>query len=205
MRVVVVDDHPVFRKGLVALLSADGIDVVGEAENGLEAIAVVAETSPDVVLMDLGMPELGGIEATERIVAADPGQSGDRDNALRRRAVGAGRARRGRIRIRRQAGSARRDRRRGPRNGGRRDVDRCWRAAPGLRHGRRQPAARDQRPDAPRECDRRPAQSRSVQSGDRRATAPVGQNGRELRLDHPAQGRRRGSHDGGGRFCAIVV
>ena len=50
MRVVVVDDHPVFRKGLVALLSADGIDVVGEAENGLEAIATVAETSPDVVL-----------------------------------------------------------------------------------------------------------------------------------------------------------
>ena len=73
MRVVVVDDHPVFRKGLVALLSADGIEVVGEAENGLEAIAIVAETSPDVVLMDLGMPELGGIEATERIVAADPG------------------------------------------------------------------------------------------------------------------------------------
>ncbi len=72
MRVVVVDDHPVFRKGLVALLSADGIDVVGEAENGLEAIAVVAETSPDVILMDLGMPELGGIEATERIVAANP-------------------------------------------------------------------------------------------------------------------------------------
>jgi len=73
MRVVVADDHPVFRKGLVALLSADGIDVVGEAENGLEAIAVVAKTAPDVVLMDLGMPELGGIEATERIVAADPG------------------------------------------------------------------------------------------------------------------------------------
>jgi DNA-binding NarL/FixJ family response regulator len=71
MRVVVVDDHPVFRKGLVALLSADGIEVVGEAENGLEAIAVVAETSPDVVLMDLGMPELGGIEATEHIVATE--------------------------------------------------------------------------------------------------------------------------------------
>jgi DNA-binding NarL/FixJ family response regulator len=68
---VVVDDHPVFRKGLVALLSADGIEVVGEAENGLEAIAVVAETSPDVVLMDLGMPELGGIEATEHIVATE--------------------------------------------------------------------------------------------------------------------------------------
>jgi len=73
MRVVVVDDHPVFRKGLVALLSADGIDVVGEAENGLEAITVVEASSPDVVLMDLGMPELGGIEAIERIVAADPG------------------------------------------------------------------------------------------------------------------------------------
>ncbi len=73
MRAVVVDDHPVFRKGLVALLAADGIDVVGEAENGLQAIAVVAEANPDVVLMDLGLPELGGVEATERIVAEHPG------------------------------------------------------------------------------------------------------------------------------------
>ncbi|MET0813266.1 MAG: response regulator transcription factor [Microbacterium sp.] len=73
MRAVVVDDHPVFRKGLVALLAADGIDVVGEAENGLVAVDVVAATAPDVVLMDLGMPELGGIDATERIAAEHPG------------------------------------------------------------------------------------------------------------------------------------
>ena len=73
MRAVVVDDHPVFRKGLVALLEADGIDVAGEAENGLQAIDVVAAVLPDVVLMDLGLPELGGVEATERIVAEHPG------------------------------------------------------------------------------------------------------------------------------------
>ena len=73
MRAVVVDDHPVFRKGLVALLEANGIDVAGEAENGLQAIEVVAAARPDVVLMDLGLPELGGVEATERIVAEHPG------------------------------------------------------------------------------------------------------------------------------------
>ena len=73
MRAVVVDDHPVFRKGLVALLEADGIDVAGEAENGLQAIDVVGAVLPDVVLMDLGLPELGGVDATERIVAEHPG------------------------------------------------------------------------------------------------------------------------------------
>lgn len=73
MRAVVVDDHPVFRKGLIALLTANEIDVVGEAENGLEALAVIDAVVPDVVLMDLGLPELGGIEATERIVARTPG------------------------------------------------------------------------------------------------------------------------------------
>lgn len=72
-RIVVVDDHPLFRKGLVALLTACDHDVVGEAGNGLEALAVVAETRPDVVLMDVSMPELDGIRATERLVAEHPG------------------------------------------------------------------------------------------------------------------------------------
>lgn len=71
-RIVVVDDHPVFRKGLVALLRASDHEVVGEAASGLEALAVVADTLPDVVLMDIAMPELGGIEATARIRARHP-------------------------------------------------------------------------------------------------------------------------------------
>jgi DNA-binding NarL/FixJ family response regulator len=71
-RIVVVDDHPVFRKGIVALLRASDIEVVGEAGSGLEALSVVADTAPAVVLMDLSMPELGGIEATERLLAQHP-------------------------------------------------------------------------------------------------------------------------------------
>ncbi|MGW9630032.1 response regulator transcription factor [Agromyces sp. NPDC055520] len=72
-RIVVVDDHPIFRKGLVALLRASGLEVVGEASSGTEAIDVVLDTRPELVLMDLGLPELGGVEATERIVAELPG------------------------------------------------------------------------------------------------------------------------------------
>lgn len=68
-RIVVVDDHPVFRKGLVALLRAEGHDVVGEASDGVEAVAVVATESPDVVLMDLSMPLRDGFEATAQICA----------------------------------------------------------------------------------------------------------------------------------------
>ncbi|MWC00021.1 response regulator transcription factor [Agromyces seonyuensis] len=71
-RAVVVDDHPVFRKGLAALLRASEVDVVGEAGSGLEALAVVAETQPDVVLMDVSMPDLDGIAATEQLTARHP-------------------------------------------------------------------------------------------------------------------------------------
>lgn len=69
-RVVVVDDHPVFRKGLVALLRASDIEVVAEAASGREAVEVVGRERPDLVLMDLGLPEMGGIAATEQIIAA---------------------------------------------------------------------------------------------------------------------------------------
>lgn len=72
IRVVVVDDHPIFRKGLVALLRASDLEVVGEAGTGLEALAVVDEAAPDVVLMDVSMPDLGGIEATEQLVVRHP-------------------------------------------------------------------------------------------------------------------------------------
>ncbi|MCF6509216.1 response regulator transcription factor [Blastococcus sp. MG754426] len=74
IRVVVVDDHPVVRGGLVGWLDAqDDLAVVGEAGDGLEALAVVAGTAPDVVLMDLRMPRMDGATATERLAASHPG------------------------------------------------------------------------------------------------------------------------------------
>jgi DNA-binding NarL/FixJ family response regulator len=73
IRVVIVDDHPIVRAGLVALVdAADDIEVVGTASTGLEAVEVAERFAPDVVLMDLRMPELDGDEATARIVAANP-------------------------------------------------------------------------------------------------------------------------------------
>jgi DNA-binding NarL/FixJ family response regulator len=71
--VVVADDHPVFRAGMVTVLQdLPDVEVVGEAANGQEAIDVVARTSPDVVLMDLRMPDVGGLEATARIRVEHP-------------------------------------------------------------------------------------------------------------------------------------
>ncbi|MGV8858903.1 response regulator [Rhodoglobus sp.] len=73
IRVVVADDHPIVRSGIVGLLSsADDIEVVGEAGNGAEAVTLATQLSPDVVLMDLRMPGVGGAEATAQIVAARP-------------------------------------------------------------------------------------------------------------------------------------
>ena len=74
LRVLVADDHPVFRDGLrLALGVAPELELVGEAENGLQAVEAYARLRPDVVLMDLQMPVLDGVEATRRIMDADPG------------------------------------------------------------------------------------------------------------------------------------
>lgn len=73
IRVVVADDHPVVRAGIVGLLALDDrLDVVGEAANGEQAVDVVRELRPDVVLMDLRMPGMGGAQATARIVEEFP-------------------------------------------------------------------------------------------------------------------------------------
>ena len=73
IRVVVADDHAVVREGLAQLLStAADVELVGAAANGSEAVDVVDREHPDVVLMDLSMPEVDGAEATRRILAADP-------------------------------------------------------------------------------------------------------------------------------------
>jgi DNA-binding NarL/FixJ family response regulator len=71
-RVLVVDDHPVYRRGIATLLAASGYEVVAEASSAAEAIGWVRRAAPDAVLMDLGLPDGSGIEATARIVGEHP-------------------------------------------------------------------------------------------------------------------------------------
>ncbi len=72
-RVLIADDHPVFRSGLRAIIeSAGDMDVIGEAANGLEAVEQAATHCPDVILMDLHMPEMSGIDATRKIAVQQP-------------------------------------------------------------------------------------------------------------------------------------
>ena len=74
IRVVVADDHPVFRYGLLAVLDgADGVETVGEAEDGEALLGVVERTRPDVVVTDLHMPGLDGVAATREVLARSPG------------------------------------------------------------------------------------------------------------------------------------
>ena len=68
IRVLLVDDHPLFRKGIASLLSSEpGFEVLGEASNGQEAIEKARDLMPDVILMDISMPGVNGLEATQRI------------------------------------------------------------------------------------------------------------------------------------------
>jgi NarL family two-component system response regulator LiaR len=73
IRVLVADDHAIVRKGICALLATEpGIEVIGEARDGMEAISQAQATEPDVILMDLVMPGTDGLEATRRISACQP-------------------------------------------------------------------------------------------------------------------------------------
>jgi DNA-binding NarL/FixJ family response regulator len=72
VRVVIVDDHDLFRSGLRNLLEDEGVQVIGEAAAGQEALDIVREVAPDVVVMDLNMPGMGGVEATRHISKVAP-------------------------------------------------------------------------------------------------------------------------------------
>jgi len=72
LRVVIVDDHDLFRTGLRNLLEEQGVVIVGEAGQGAEAVRIVREVAPDVVVMDLNMPGMGGVEATRHISTIAP-------------------------------------------------------------------------------------------------------------------------------------
>ena len=71
MRVLIVDDHPSFRGCARAVLESEGYEVVGEAANGEEAVQAAADVRPDLVLLDVGLPDTNGFEVAERIAALD--------------------------------------------------------------------------------------------------------------------------------------
>src|SRR6266513_3280244 len=72
LRVLIVDDHDLFRTGLRNLLEEQGVQIVGEAATGENAIRIVRELAPDVVVMDLNMPGIGGVDATRHITSIAP-------------------------------------------------------------------------------------------------------------------------------------
>ena len=72
LRLLLADDHPLIREGLRSSLADQGFTVVAEAEDGKTAVDLALEHRPDVVVMDIGMPELDGLEATRRILRARP-------------------------------------------------------------------------------------------------------------------------------------
>src|SRR5262252_8326898 len=71
-RVLVVDDHPGFRRCARAFLTAEGFDVAGEAGDGASAVALAAELQPDLVVLDVQLPDIDGFEVSSRLLAHDP-------------------------------------------------------------------------------------------------------------------------------------
>lgn len=73
LKILIADDHPMYRKGVRTILeTVDDMEVVGEATNGLEALALCGETMPDVVLLDIRMPDMNGVDAAGRMKEAHP-------------------------------------------------------------------------------------------------------------------------------------
>ncbi|MGE5624325.1 MAG: response regulator [Bacillota bacterium] len=72
-RILLADDHPMFQQGLKALLEREGFDVVAEAKDGHEAVRLGRQLSPDVAVLDIGMPLLNGIDAARQILKQSPG------------------------------------------------------------------------------------------------------------------------------------
>src|SRR4029078_11681294 len=72
-RILIVDDHAIVRSGIRALLETSGMEIVGEASDGLEAVRVAAEAQPDLILMDVAMPKANGIQAARENLTARPG------------------------------------------------------------------------------------------------------------------------------------
>lgn len=73
MKILLVDDHKLMRDGLRAILEKEGLEVVGEAESGRDALALAQQLKPQIVLMDVSMPDLNGMDATRRLRAEHPG------------------------------------------------------------------------------------------------------------------------------------
>ena len=73
IKVLLADDHKIFRDGLRTLIEKEGMEVVGEAENGRKAIKLVEKLMPNMIIMDVSMPDMNGIEATRKIIAGIPG------------------------------------------------------------------------------------------------------------------------------------
>src|SRR2546421_3074347 len=71
-RILLVEDHALVRSGIRALLEKEGMEIVGEAADGLEAVRVAADSEPDLILMDVAMPRVNGIEAAREILGARP-------------------------------------------------------------------------------------------------------------------------------------
>ncbi len=151
LRIVLADDHHFFREGLREMLAADGMTVVGEANDGARAVELARELAPDVVVIDLNMPNTSGIDAVRQIAAASPDVqlivltvSADEADVTRG-------ARRRRVRLPAQGHAHRRARRRHPpgRRRPRRALTRRGASAGGTR-ARGQPTGRagHERPDS---------------------------------------------------------